>query len=90
MLEEFAGPRLSTSSLFENLSGFRRYPHAVTRYEGDEDVLAVADLATRYREAAYRSADTSNPRVQNKWADKVHALFTDALGRDKLVDVGYR
>lgn len=63
----------------------------MTRHEGEEDVLAVAGLATRYREAAYRSADTSNPGEQNKWADKVHALYRQlaptAAGRAAIIQL---
>ncbi len=35
----------------------------------------VPELAARYREAAAASADITNPRKQNKWADEVYRCY---------------
>jgi hypothetical protein len=62
----------------------------VTSHDSIED-LPVAELAIRYREAAYRSGDTSNPKAQNKWADQVHALYRKlaptAAGRAAIIQL---
>jgi hypothetical protein len=60
----------------------------VSTPESAKDV-SVSELATRYREAAYRSGDISNPKQQRKWADEVHALYKrlapTAAGREAII-----
>jgi len=62
----------------------------VNSHDNAED-LPVAELAIRYREAADRSGDISNPKEQNKWADRVHALYRQlaptAAGRAAIIQL---
>ena len=35
----------------------------------------VGELLVQYREAAERAGDLSNPKQQNKWADRLHICY---------------
>jgi hypothetical protein len=62
----------------------------MTRSDG-AGPLPVAELAARYREAAHRSGDISNPKRQNEWADEVHRLYrqlaSTTAGRDAIIQL---